>query len=63
MGSSALKIGPLLPIKDWHLREWGGGGDRYPNLTGTRSHFRCDRLGDRKWKLSSYPPSPKSCGM
>ncbi|CAI9589881.1 unnamed protein product, partial [Staurois parvus] len=45
-----------LPIKEWHL--WGARGREYPNLTGTRSHFCCDRLGDRKRKLSSPPPSP-----
>ncbi|CAI9533521.1 unnamed protein product, partial [Staurois parvus] len=59
-GSSALRTDPPLPIKDWHL--WGVGGSGYPNLTGTRSHFCWDRLGNRKRKLSSFPPSPKSCG-
>ncbi|CAI9587153.1 unnamed protein product, partial [Staurois parvus] len=29
---------------------------RYPKLTGTRSHFRCDCLGDRKRKMSSPLP-------
>ncbi|CAI9574071.1 unnamed protein product, partial [Staurois parvus] len=57
MGSSALSLCPPLPIKDWHLWEWGGSG--YSNLTGTRSHFRCDRLGDWKRKLSS-PLPPRS---
>ncbi|CAI9600406.1 unnamed protein product, partial [Staurois parvus] len=55
-GSSVLRTAPPLPIKDWHL--WGaGGGSGYSNLTGTRSHFRSDRLGDRKQKLSSLSPS------
>ncbi|CAI9544200.1 unnamed protein product, partial [Staurois parvus] len=40
-----------LPIKDWHL--WGAGSG-YRNLTGTRSHFRSNRLGDRK--VSFLPP-------
>ncbi|CAI9604763.1 unnamed protein product, partial [Staurois parvus] len=32
-------------------------GSRYQNLTGTRSHFCCDCLGDQKRKLSSpFPP-------
>ncbi|CAI9549442.1 unnamed protein product, partial [Staurois parvus] len=45
---------PPLPIKDWHL--WGAGGSGYLNLTGTRSHFCCDHLRDRKRKLSSPLP-------
>ncbi|CAI9570017.1 unnamed protein product, partial [Staurois parvus] len=48
-----LRTAPPLPIKDWHL--WGAGGSGYPNLTGTHSHFRSDRLGDRKRKVSSLP--------
>ncbi|CAI9560767.1 unnamed protein product, partial [Staurois parvus] len=52
-GSSALKTGPPLPIKDWHL--WGGGGSEYPNLTGTRSHFCSDRLG--QWRSEDVLPS------
>ncbi|CAI9551100.1 unnamed protein product, partial [Staurois parvus] len=52
-----LRTALLLPIKDWHLWGAGAGRSRYPNLTGTRSHFRSDRLGDRKRKVSSLPPS------
>ncbi|CAI9557231.1 unnamed protein product, partial [Staurois parvus] len=42
-------------FKDWHLWGAGGRGSGYPNLTGTRSHFRSDCLGDRKRKVSSLP--------
>ncbi|CAI9582020.1 unnamed protein product, partial [Staurois parvus] len=44
-GKFRFKDRSLLPIKDWHL--WGVEGSGYPNLTGTCSHFRSDRLGDR----------------
>ncbi|CAI9581421.1 unnamed protein product, partial [Staurois parvus] len=33
-------------------------GSGYLNLTSTRSHFRCDHLGDRKQKLSPPPSLP-----
>ncbi|CAI9571714.1 unnamed protein product, partial [Staurois parvus] len=49
-----LRTAPPLPNKDWHL--WGAGGNRYPNLTGTCSHFWSDHLGNQKRKVSSLPP-------
>ncbi|CAI9542029.1 unnamed protein product, partial [Staurois parvus] len=33
------------------------GGGYPPNLTGTRSHFRSDHLGDQKRKVSLPPRS------
>ncbi|CAI9576176.1 unnamed protein product, partial [Staurois parvus] len=45
---------PRSPLRIGTFEERG-----YPNLTGTRSHFRCDRLEDRKRKLSP-PLSPHS---
>ncbi|CAI9539608.1 unnamed protein product, partial [Staurois parvus] len=35
---------------------WTGSGSGYLSNSGTRSHIRSDRLGDRKQKVSSLPP-------